>query len=332
MQRGQGNQAAANAARSLRRRLLQRSFGSLQNDLGARLTTPVRVIVPTEVAELDALWKAGMKGLSPLDFVLRAIQDVPAPPHQRLYLKFDLTGGGKAVSFDLKFQETKESAKRPDLPEGQPLTRGWAQYGPSSWYRNVAGATRTITFGETQLDVQDQRTDAPVGKEGGSGFTKRLFKNLLEMYAAASPRTVMTITADEEGRYVWARYGFLPNADEWKGLIRKPIIDQVAKQDGGDLATKLLNCAQVHGTPIAPGAAKAMAAALERDDPLALFDLVDIREAQKFLWWLFTSGIVGVWHGTLDLAHAVQGPRVRQYVGLPEPAKTPTITVVESHQ
>ena len=321
IQRTHGNRAAARAAGSLRRGIggrLFRSFGTLEKDLTGAVPSPgVKVIIPPDLTKLDELWTKGMPGITPLEFVKRAIQELPAPPHQRLYLKFDVTGNGTTVAFDLKFQEITESATRPPLPPGEPHTRAWAQIGPARWARNVAGATRQITFGDNQLKVRDERTDAPVGLKGGSGFSRQLFKNLLAMYTGVTPRTVMDITADEEGRYAWARYGFLPSDAEWRDNIRNPILEKVKAAEGADLVDKLVNYAQQNGKPISRTAAEAIDAALQRDDARALFDLVDVASAKEFLWWLFTSGIVQVWHGTLDLEDPVQGSRVRKYVGLP---------------
>lgn len=320
LQRTNGNQAAARAAGSLRRGVggrLLRSFGSLEKELSGAVPSPaVRVILSSDVEQLDALWKTGMPKVTPLEFVKRAIQELPAPPHQRLYLSFKVTGGGKAVVFDLKFQEIAEGTAPPPVPPGQPHTRAWTQIGPGKWARNVAGATRQITFGDNQLTVRDERTDAPVGQVGGSGFTRKLFQNLLKMYLGNTPRTMMEITADEDGRYVWARYGFLPSDAEWKEKIRNPIVTKVNAAEGAELKDKLVNYAQQNGKPISPADAGTIAAALQRDDARALFDVVDVASAKDFLWWLFTGGIVGVWQGTLNLEDPVQGPRVRSYVGL----------------
>src|SRR4051794_34646821 len=62
VQRTQGNHAATQAVGSLRRRVLQRSFASLEKDLIASVKETVKVIVPDKIGELDLLWKTGMKG------------------------------------------------------------------------------------------------------------------------------------------------------------------------------------------------------------------------------------------------------------------------------
>jgi hypothetical protein len=334
MQRGVGNHAAARAAESLRGRgrLLHRCFANLQSKLtSSSVSKEVKVVLPEDSSKrkkLDALWKSNMGATSPEEFVLRAVAGLSdlVGEHNRLYVHFDLLGE-TGVLFEVKFQQAVDAASRPQLPPGQPLTRGWQQIDARRWVRNVAGATRHITF-DQPLRVRDERTDAPIGKEGGSGFTKQLFKNLLNLYEGASPATVLEITADEDGRYVWARYGFLPDDSGWKEKIRDPICQKVHDSPGNDLAGRLLACAKAVGKPISGSSAATMASVLQRDDARALLELLDVTEAKAFLWWLFTSGIVHVWKGTLDLQDSVQAERVRAYIQLPPVPQTPKTEVL----
>jgi hypothetical protein len=349
LQRTAGNQAAVHAVRALggsSSRRLMRQFATLGADLAPKASDPARKytmkVMVDEAARLDGIWKKHMTGISPKDFVVGVLQGLPelVPGHDRVYVNFEPKGDA-AILFEIKLQETRASKTK---PEGGEHKKDWVQMGEGSWFRSLAGATRVLTFGDQVLQVLDHRTDAPTGTAGGSGFTKQLFKNLLRVYAkAGKAQTVLELSADEQGRYVWARYGFLPDAEEWRWKIRDTIVSKVrtdwAKRRGltnvsakrppkvrghtpfASLAEKLAECAQAQGTPITDQDAAAMAAALTRDDPAALFALMDIpgARAQKFLWWLFASGPVAIWKGRLDLNDPVQGPRLREYINRPTP-------------
>jgi hypothetical protein len=350
LQRTAGNQAAVRAVRAGRGssgRRLMRKFATLEADLAkpkvSALDPPSKYtlkVIVDDPTRLDRIWEKHMSRISPKDFVVRVLQGLPelVPGHDRVYVNFEPKGEAE-ILFEIKLQETRESKTK---PEGGEHKKDWVQMGKTSWYRNLAGATRVLSFDDQVLEVSDERTDAPTGTAGGSGFSKQLFKNLLGVYAkAGKTQTVLKLSADEQGRYVWARYGFLPDAKEWQWKIRDQIVRKVstdwAKRRGltkitaktpakvrgqtpfASLADKLAECAKAQDTPITHEDAATMAAALSRDDPAALFALVDIPGAHKFLWWLFASGPVEIWKGRLDLNDRVQRRRLREYINRPTP-------------
>jgi hypothetical protein len=165
-----------------------RQFATLQTDLESHIKPSprgkrelkVKFADDEDLKKLDESWKERMPG-TPVDFVVGVLNGLQGlvPEHDRVYVTFSRRGA--KITFEIKLQEMRTSAKR---PEGGTLTRAWTQLDATRWYRNVAGVTRDLSFDVPQvLNVRDERTDAPTGQEGGSGFTKQLFKNLLGLYA-----------------------------------------------------------------------------------------------------------------------------------------------------
>jgi hypothetical protein len=305
-----------------------RQFGRLSNDLTAEDIggCPLKIIVqPTQVETLDRIWRDHVPNMTPKEFVLRALRGLRqlVPEHNRVYVTFGTSGvtkdGAPKMMFELKLQKTVEGTN-PTSGSGASITRNWQPIGPSAWAQNLAGATRELTFHKDVLEVSDQRTDAPTGKQGGSGFTTQLFKNLVDLYqATGKARTVIDLSAKEEGRYVWGRYGFLPEAADWNNNIRKPIREKIQPVAGPNLADDIAAFAESKGTPVDKETAAQIAAALDREDPAALFTLLDIPKAKNLLWWLFTQGPVGLWKGRLDLGDAAQRQRLLDYLARPTP-------------
>jgi hypothetical protein len=192
---------------------------------------------------------------------------------------------------------------------------------------NLLGETGVLFEVKFQQAVDaPSRPPLPSGQPATRGWQQIGATRWVRNVAGAT--TVLEITADEDGRYVWARYGFVPDDSGWKEKIRDPICQKVHDSPGNDLADRLLACAKDVGKPISESSATTMASVLQRDDARALLELVDVTEAKAFLWWLFTSGIVHVWKGTLDVQDPVQGERVRAYVQLPPVPQTPKTEVL----
>lgn len=128
----------------------------------------------------------------------------------------------------------------------------------------------------------------------GSGLGKNILRSSVDMWRHLGMKQV-TLTANiDVGGYAWARYGFKPRADAWKDL-KRTVRDRVP--DG-----------------ISEESRAVVDAALESEDPRAIWSLADLREdvdgqslGKRLL--LDTK-----WAGELDLEDAQAVQRFEAYV------------------
>lgn len=97
----------------------------------------------------------------------------------------------------------------------------------------------------------------------GKGFGKKFLRNSLRLYEEAGVAEIRLVADIDAGGYAWARYGFVPDPDEWrelKGFIERRMIKQQLFQTQSDEAIQAVN------------------AALRSDDPRAIWKIADLRE------------------------------------------------------
>lgn len=175
---------------------------------------------------------------------------------------------------------------------------------------------RPLAYGQRQIDFDSRAVEheylvfAPGSQ--GKGHVAQVMANALAVYQRLGVERITLTAGLSAGSAVWPRLGFSPaNEEEWTAL-RQVIRRNVAKLDAAVFAS----FQTVHGRPLDP----ALAAILQDDDPLAVFELLDVdpgNQAGKASGLRF--GIAGVlltgghWRGVLEL-NGAGGRRLKAYV------------------
>lgn len=136
----------------------------------------------------------------------------------------------------------------------------------------------------------------------GKAHAKTLLRNQVQLWDHLGVTRMELFANVDVGGYAWARYGYLPDADDW-GLLKRRITLQRTR-------------AEASGVSFSPSSVKVMDAVLGSEDPRGVWALAGLKDSVDGIPLGKHLLLKSMWNGSLDLSKgSVQRKIFTDYIG-----------------